>query len=67
MSLRACYRLRNANRFAKEESTLELAPLVELNVPLVEVPIVIVEVEVTVNPEGNWPTFELCGLLDRIN
>ena len=29
-------------------------------------PTVIVELDVTVNPVGNWPTFELLGFDDRI-
>src|SRR4029079_6316951 len=29
-------------------------------------PIVIFELDVTFNPEGSWPTFELCGLDDKI-
>ena len=64
---RSAYLRRKANRFTNDETTLEPAPFVELNVPVVDVPIVIVEVDVTVNPAGNCPTFALCGLLDKIN
>ena len=46
---------------------LELEPPVELNVPVIDVPTVMVEVEVTFKPEGNCPTFELCGFVARIN